>query len=501
MSRNTILKQVLDNVACNSEKIILSDSNGTYSWKEIVRVTSKIAEEIKLIENRRIAIEIDRTIYTPCAYLACMFVGKIFVPVNDKQPDARKKGIMEAIKANKLLSKDNGVLEVKAQEVTDNSNYKQYIKQLEYLLSDEEEGKKENIVYTLYTSGSTGDPKGVNVTYENILNTLNWSKMYMKWDIKDTIGIATNFSFDISLFDYFSCIYFNIKSHIIEDTKDPFRTVEEIIENNITSLFSSPSLYTGLSKYKLLGKVMNSQLKQIISGGDFFPPIYMRDWMNHMPKLNIWNVWGPTETSIVNTMHKVSNLDIEKAMVENKAISIGRMDNELMKCIVVNQQDRNILVEANTIGEIAVIGKSVSLGYLGLSNHQDYKRKDGEKIFFTNDLGYYDLEKKMYIVGRRGSIVKINGFRVDLKEIEYHIYSLNLTSDVVVMTSTEDKNRIIAVIERKDNQQKLTEADIRKYLRTRVPNYMIPKKFYIIDNIPKNKNGKLDRVLLKKLYR
>ena len=175
--------------------------------------------------------------------------------------------------------------------------------------------------------------------------------------------------------------------------------------------------------------------------------------MNHMPKLSIWNVWGPTETSIVNTMHKVSNLDIEKAMVENKAISIGRMDNELMKCIVVNQQDRNILVEANTIGEIAVIGKSVSLGYLGLSNHQDYKRKDGEKIFFTNDLGYYDLEKKMYIVGRRGS-VKINGFRVDLKEIEYHIYSLNLTSDVVVMTSTEDKNRIIAVIERKDNQQK-----------------------------------------------
>ena len=65
------------------------------------------------------------------------------------------------------------------------------------------------------------------------------------------------------------------------------------------------------------------------------------------------------------------------------------------------------------------------------------------------------------------------------------------------MTSTEDKNRIIAVIERKDNQQKLTEADIRKYLRTRVPNYMIPKKFYIIDNIPKNKNGKLDRVLLR----
>ena len=72
MSRNTILKQVLDNVACNSEKIILSDSNGTYSWKEIVRVTTKIAEEIKSIENRRIAIEIDRTIYTPC--LPSMYV-------------------------------------------------------------------------------------------------------------------------------------------------------------------------------------------------------------------------------------------------------------------------------------------------------------------------------------------------------------------------------------------------------------------------------------------
>ena len=144
-----------------------------------------------------------------------------------------------------------------------------------------------------------------------------------------------------------------------------------------------------------------------------------------------------------------------------------------------------------------VSGASVSLGYLNNEKNKDFVKKNNLNYFYTSDLGYFDDELNLYIVGRKGFTVKVNGFRVNLKEIESHLISYPSIHQVVAFKLKKSNDFICLAVEPKNSfRGKIILGEVRSFLRKKIPSYMIPKKIFVFDELPKNINGKIDRKLI-----
>ena len=262
-NHNFISSKILKNK--NNKKIIVSDKKNEISWSTLYDISRFNYDEITKSESKVIPILCDRSVKTFVSIVSLIMAGKAFCPISEKLPTFRIKKLIKRINSDLIINNSN----IKISGV---KNYKIKMKKRTNKiknLSFSENLNDNNIAYVLFTSGSTGEPKGVKLSYENLLNTLTWSRKHLNWKNNDTIGIATNFSFDISMFDLLSCIYFEVKSYIFQNPENPITTYEEINLNKITSIFSVPAFFSNFIYYDLISKPLTS-LRRIISGGDFF---------------------------------------------------------------------------------------------------------------------------------------------------------------------------------------------------------------------------------------
>ena len=324
----------------------------------------------------------------------------------------------------------------------------------------------------------------------NLLNTILWSKKYLKWENFDKIGIATNFSFDISMFDFLSSIYFNITSYIFSKPQNPILTLKEINKYNITSIFSVHIFFSNFVYYNLINKKFNN-LKRIISGGDFFPPKVISEWKKYHKSIDIFNVWGPTETSIVNSMHLIKKNELKMIEKEMK-IPIGKSTRRMKMKIYHNKKFTN---KPFVKGEITMLGKCVSQGYVGdIRQNKKYIKINGERSFLTGDIGYFNKKKQLFIIGRNDTIVKISGYRIDLKDIEKTSLKVSTVTNAKAILNTYQSLKYINLFIETNNNK------LKKYFKNNLskllPDYSMPKKIFFLKKFPKTINGKID---LKKL--
>ena len=298
----------------------------------------------------------------------------------------------------------------------------------------------------------------------------------------------------------FTSIYFNIPLCILSDTSNVDESINEIKKNKITSIFATPSFFSQFNLNNLLNKFKKTKLRRILSGGDFFPSLHIYEWKKLLPNISILNVWGPTETSIVNSMHLITSKDF-KDLKSNKLISIGR-STKRMQISLINK--RGLINKSNTKGEICVTGTSICKGYFNnLKKYNQSLRTIGKKTYFkTGDEGYFDGNKKLFITGRKDNTIKISGYRVDLKEIENYTNSYKnvFISACFSKKINENIKELRILIQRKNLK---IDFDIYKYkvfLRDNLVFYKIPKKIILIDNMILNNNGKLDRTKIKETY-
>ena len=327
----------------------------------------------------------------------------------------------------------------------------------------------------------------------DLLNTILWSKKYLKWNRKDLIGIATSFSFDISMFDLLTSIYFNVRAYIFSNTQNPVITYNEIVKKNVTSIFSVPSFFSNFIYFNLINKNFN-KLRRIISGGDFFSPKSIKVWKDNQKKIEIFNVWGPTETSIVNTMHRIRKSEVDQ-ILKSMSVPVGTSDKKMEVKIFKNKK---FFDTPGIKGEICMFGKCVSEGYVGnIKENNKYIIHKNKRGFLTGDFGYFDKNKNLYLIGRKDTTVKVSGYRVDLKEIETISNNMEDVEDSKVLFIKDKEFNYIAIfilIKKKSIKKKF------KYLLSQeLPNYAMPKKFLFFKSFPKNFNGKVDIKKLEKL--
>lgn len=491
---STLISSIYRNINLDPQKIIIYDSKNSWSWTELLNKAKYYSELIlkNCDDQKIIPILVNRSAESVAAMLGCILLKKGIAPLSFNQPSVRIKKSISKLNSNILLSPfsfESDLVNIKILTPKNKAVHPN-------IIYDELDFNSKDILYTLFTSGSTGEPKGVMVSSENIENTIKWSEDIIDWNNHDIIGCATNFFFDISMFDMFTTFYLNIPLAIYSEPNNISKIIDETLKFRITSIFSVPLFFAQLLKYDWkvnIGKFKN--LRRIMSGGDFFHPNHILRWMKLFPNVDIYNVWGPTETSIVNTMHLITHKD-KDVLLKGESPSVGKVHSK-MNFVLVNDNRSEIVSESFERGEIVMLGKCVTQGYLKDKRltSKSYGNINGKRCFYTNDLGYLDKDGNLFILGRKDTTIKISGYRVDLCEIEFTATNYNNIQLALVFVKKIDEiiEELWIVLELKENNEKFNIFNFKQHLRKNLPQYMIPKRVHVIDKMFLNQNGKIDR--------
>ena len=499
-NNESFLKRVFKEAENNPNQIIVKDKWHSWTWSDIIKTSYRFSEAIRNnypLSQKPVAIPllVGRSGKVISAILGCLITENAFAPLSIKHPSYRIKKSIELLNADHVLSaldeSESISDDLKSMAVFENENSSS---------STFPNNAKNELLYVLFTSGSTGEPKGVLCSHLNIMNTILWSEHYLDWKKTDIIGCATQFSFDISMFDVFSLMYHGIPMVIFPEPSNTKDVVKRILSDNVTSIFSVPSFFSQFVTSNLIDELSASRLRRIISGGDFFPPKHVSNWMKKMPQISVYNVWGPTETSMVNTMHKITADDLPK-LKKGKHPPIGKQ-HSMMPLILVDKTGK-IISEPNVVGELVLLGDCVSMGYLNDDKEMKrrYTTKENLRAFLTGDIGYFDEKENFYVNGRSDTMVKISGHRIDLNEVENVVLQhLDVSSSAAFVQPIQDEYKELwLAIELKESNSEIDIYSAKKLLRKILPQYMVPKRLFVIPKIPLNINRKVDRLQVKQI--
>lgn len=359
-----------------------------------------------------------------------------------------------------------------------------------------------NLAYLMYTSGSTGVPKGVMIEHHSVINKLEWMQFRHPLHQADTIMLKTPVTFDVSVWELFWWMFNGAKMTILPPggEKDPGIIIHEVHSRKVTTIVFVPSMFSpflGYMKAKSLSDKLTS-LKWIIQIGEALSPQLVMSFNKTLTsEFNplMVNTYGPTEATVA-----VSWYDCPKEG-EIEKIYIGRPIFNT-KLLVLNK--RNRVQPAGVTGELVITGVNLSRGYLNrpeLNSERfiTFRYPDGSYLrgYKTGDLVKWDSDGNIDFIGRTDSQVKIRGFRIELGEIEAKLMESPLIKTAAVaIREFKPENKFIAGYVVLKEPFTSSPEDIKNYLASKLPDYMIPGFIMILDELPLNTSGKIDRKAL-----
>ncbi|NLM18649.1 MAG: amino acid adenylation domain-containing protein [Clostridiaceae bacterium] len=344
--------------------------------------------------------------------------------------------------------------------------------------------------YIMFTSGSTGSPKGVAVSHRNILRLVK-NNLFLDVSAEDVFLQTSTVVFDASTLEIF-CSLLNGAKFVLshkEDILNASRLAEIIKKEEITTMWLSSPLFNTLCE---VDSDMFRNLEHILIGGDALSVKHIKKLRESCPDLEIINGYGPTENTTFSCTFSLPQEIPEQ-------IPVGQPIGN--STVYILDDELNIL-PVGSEGEICVGGAGVSLGYLNAEQLNQQKFVDnpfGEgKLFKTGDLGAWTEEGDVLFFGRMDSQMKINGYRVELSEIEFVAAELSGCDEVNVFVVDDVNDQKEIVLSYTGETGKL---DLMQYLENNLPEFMLPHHYLHLAEFPLNQNGKLDRKRLMEIFR
>jgi D-alanine--poly(phosphoribitol) ligase subunit 1 len=358
--------------------------------------------------------------------------------------------------------------------------------------------------YIMFTSGSTGVPKGAAITHQNVLNLIAWSQETYGFRPEDVLTNVNPLYFDNSVFDLFSSLFTGASLVMFseETVRDAGRLMSQINTYRCTSWFSVPSMLIYLLTMRALQPQNMQYIKRIIFGGEGFPKAKLKKIYDvYGERIRFYNVYGPTECTCICSSYEISSADFDDLHgFFPLGPTIPNFDH-----LIVREDGR--LAEPGEVGELYLLGPNVGLGYFNDSErtaasfvqnptHNRYR----DIVYRTGDLVYTDVaDGNLHIVGRADNQIKHMGYRIELEEIENALSQIAAVAQAAVIhCEVNGFSRIVGFLQCTDPTS--DEATVRRQLGEIIPQYMIPTEFVFTDILPKNANGKLDRKALKLDY-
>ena len=474
-------------------RIVCADEAEEITYEELWDKSNVIASALmKYVDVRNpVPVIMKKSCKTLIAIWGIIKAGGCYVMVDPSLPRERIDNILEVLSVDIVI--------------VDGHNHRAKFKDLNVLeyegLCRSGDTKEELIeqriqgicdiapLYIMFTSGSTGIPKGVAVSHRSVMDFIDCFTEIFNITSEDVIGNQAPWDFDVSVKDIYSAIKVGAKIQIISPKyfSFPSQLMDLLEEKKVTTLIWAVSALCIVSSRDALAYKCPSYINKVIFSGEVMPIKQFNIWKSYYPKALFVNVYGPTEITC-NCTYAV----LEKEYKENEALPIGRaFPNE--RVFLLSEDNKLITPEQeHEIGEICVSGTAVALGYYNNKNDSNlsfvqnpFITQYEEKIYKTGDLGYYDKDGNLFFKSRKDFQIKHMGHRIELCEIEKVINSVD---GVRMNCCIYHDNKIIDFVE-----GDIDTKHIQGELKRKLPTYMIPHHYFVMDSLPLNLHGKIDR--------
>lgn len=478
------------------DKIALQFAGQTVTYQELNEQSNQLAHKLReygVKEEVLISVVMERSFEMVKSILAILKAGGAYVPIDPHYPDQRIENILndsqptfvltQARFEDKLLAFHRDIIVVdnkkNDQDATTNLNRVNHL---------------ENLAYVIYTSGTTGKPKGVMIEHRQVLNTLFGLQRRFPMTEEDAFLLKAPFVFDASVVELFGWMIAGARLVILEPEmeKDPIEIYRSVKKQKVTHINFVPSMLQVFVDMNTVNELQRlTELKYIFIGGEALTPKLAKTAKRLMPSTSLWNLYGPTEACIYTTGYSLEN------NLNTATLPIGRpLDN--VEVFVLNSEGK--LQPIGIPGELCIAGKGVARGYLNDEVRTKEKfiphpYREGAVIYKSGDLVRWLPDGNIEYLGRKDYQIKIRGNRIEIGEIEYCLLQLEGVREAVVI-DREDSfgNKYLCAYIVGD--MKWSSKECYLYMVEKLPDYMIPRQFVHLDEMPLSPNGKLDRKAL-----
>lgn len=340
-----------------------------------------------------------------------------------------------------------------------------------------------DLAYMLYTSGSTGVPKGVMLSHENALAFVDWAADAIALEAKDRVASVAPFHFDLSVFDIWSSLSRGASIVIVDEVTvvNGRRMLDLIHQKQINVWYSVPSALMLMLETGGLAERGAPSLRVVYFAGEVFPIKHLRAAMQAIPQARFWNLFGPTETNVCLAYELPGPPD-----EDDKAIPIGHAScGDVIS--ILDEKGQLVGDIGSEIGELFVEGPTVMLGYW-----DNGRRTPAKHPYPTGDMVSRRPDGELMYHGRRDHMVKIHGYRVELGEVEAALHAHGGVQEAIAFAHDQ---RLVVVVVPADAS--LSVLGIKRHCADRLPRYMIPSDIRLVKHLPRTSSGKIDRVRTK----
>lgn len=513
-----ILEFIENSAARLPDKTAIADEKEKITYQELLceaeRIGSFLSCSLDGRYNKPVAVLLGKSVHSVEAFMGVVESGNFYVVLDVEMPIDRMRVILKTLEPVAVLT-DAAHFDKACELAEQEHSEKTMVITMEDIKNSGAPDKERlsdirrraidtDPVYALFTSGSTGIPKGAVISHKNIITYIRWYTETFGICADTVFGNQTPFYFSMSVSDLYSTLMMGATLHIIPKTyfSFPIKLMEFMNERKVNTIYWVPSALCIVANYKMFSYAGLPHLKKVLFAGEVMPTRQLNYWIENIPDAMYANLFGPTETTDICTYYIVN-----RKLRDDEAVPMGW---GCSNCDVFVLDDSGALVE-NRIdedtgfsreGELYARGSFVAMGYYGNSE----KTKEAfvqnplnpyypELVYKTGDLVKYNRHGELVYVTRKDFQIKHMGYRIELGEIEAAAGIIEgLKSYACVYDKERDK--IVFIFE----GAKLEDEKLASAIGSRVPHYMVPNIFVRVKSMPHNANGKIDRKWLQDNY-
>lgn len=474
------------------------------------------------VRGDRVALLIPKSPRAITSMLAVLKADCAYTPIDLQNPSARVARVIEALEPRVLLA-TNAAREIVAALAQEGRLKGVALGWLEddvaaapapapaaFTLADvgacdtgpvESRNDERDLAHILFTSGSTGVPKGVMIAHASVVRFVEWAVRYFSLGPGDRVSGHSPLHFDLSTFDVFGAFAAGATLYPVAPEMNilPHKLAEFIRQAQLTQWFSVPSILLHMAKCDVVRQDDFPALKRLLWCGEAFPTPGLIHWMRRLPHVTFTNLYGPTETTIASSYYRVPACPTD----ERRPVPIGTgCDGEELLVL----DERLEPLPAGEIGELYIRGVGLSPGYWRDPDKTraafvPNPRAPEDRLYRTGDLARVDASGEIVLLGRVDSQIKTRGYRIELGEVEAALHALDAVRECAVVAVASDgfEGTTLGCAYVTGPAADPTPAGLRERLAERLPPYMLPTRWRRLERLPLNANGKVDRPAVREL--